>query len=87
MNSGLDLYHLLHDRGLPGAGSRREFSKSWCLAAPNFYCLRGDRGLPEYVVLRILRRLLRERRYILAAYVARELLWPEAPARPLWDAR
>lgn len=85
MNAGLDLYHLLHDRGL--THSRRHFSRDWCGAAPNFYCLRGERGLPEYVVLRILRRLIRERRYILAAYVARELLWPEAPARLLRAAR
>lgn len=87
MKTGIDLYHLLHSRGLPGTRSRREFSRTWCLAAPNYCCLRGERGLPEQVVLRIVRRLIRERRYILAAYVARELLWPEAPERPLRGAQ
>jgi hypothetical protein len=77
MNTGIDLYHLLHSRGL--TRSRRHFSRKWCGAAPNYVCLRGDRQLPDHIVLRILRRLIRERRFILAAYVARELLWPDAP--------
>jgi hypothetical protein len=85
MNAGIDLYHLLHSRGL--THSRRHFSREWCGAAPNYACLRGERGLPEQIVLRILRRLIRERRFILAAYLARELLWPEAPERLLMAAR
>jgi hypothetical protein len=86
MNTGIDLYALLSSRGL--VQSKRRFSTDWCGArAANYYCLRGDRGLPDHVVLRILRRLIRERRFVLAAYVARELLWPEAPQRLLRPPR
>lgn len=77
MNAGIDLYPLFLARGL--VRSKREFSRDWCGAAPNYLCLRGDRQLPDHIILRILRRLIRERRFVLAAYVARELLWPEAP--------
>lgn len=85
MNAGIDLYALLSARGL--THSKRHFSREWLGArAANYYCLRGDRGLPEHVILRVLRRLIRERRYILAAYVARELLWPAAPDRLLRSA-
>lgn len=85
MYAGIDLYPLFLARGL--VQSKREFSREWCGAAPNYVCLRGDRGLPEQIVLRILRRLIRERRYVIAAYVARELFRPDAPPGLLRSAR
>lgn len=79
MNAGIDLYHLLRSRGL--THSRRHFSREWCGAAPNYACLRGARQLPDHIVLHIIRRLIKERRFILAGYVMRQLLWPETPER------
>lgn len=85
MKTGIDLYRLLLARGL--VQSKREFSREFCGSAPNYLCLRGDRQLPDHIVLRILRRLIRERRFVLAAYVARELLWPDAPPGLLRSGR
>lgn len=75
------LYDLMAERGL--TKSRRHFSREWLGAAPNYACLRGDRLPSDSAMLHLIRGLLNHRRYILAAYVLRVLIWPTQPDRRL----
>ena len=75
------LYALMAERGL--TVSRRHLSREWLGAAPNYVCLRGDRLPSDSAMLHLIRKLLDHRRYILAAYVLRMLIWPDRPDRKL----
>lgn len=73
------LFSLMANRGL--THSRRHLSTEWLGAAPNYACLRGDRLPSEAAMLHLIRKLIEQRRLILAACCLRLLLWPDAPDR------
>ena len=75
------LYELMAGRGL--TTSRRHFSRQWLGAAPNYACLRGDRLPSDSAMLHLARKLIDQRRYILAAHILQMLVWPQNPDRPL----
>lgn len=72
-NAGPDFYCLLAKRGL--TTSRRDYSTYYLSMAPNYACLRGDRGPSDRALINLFRRLLDERRYWLAAKVAWTILF------------
>ena len=77
-NTNLDFYSIIAKRGL--TTSQRDFSSYYLSMAPNYMCLRGDRGPSERALINLFRRLLDERRYFLAVRVAWAILletgWP-----------
>lgn len=77
-NADTDFYLLLAKRGL--TTSQRDFSTYYLSMAPNYMCLRGDRGPSERALINLFRRLWDERRYWLAARIAWAILfetgWP-----------
>lgn len=75
------LYELMAGRGL--TTSRRYFSREWLGAAPNYACLRSDRLPSDSAMLHLARKLIDQRRYILAAHVLQMLVWPQNPDRPV----
>ena len=74
-NAGLDFYPHLEKRNL--SWSLRDYSSHYLGMAPNYACLRGDRGPSERALINMFRRLCEERHYILAARVAWTILWGE----------
>lgn len=77
-NAGIDFYHQLARRNL--TTSLRDYSSHYLGMAPNYACLRANRDPSERALINLFRRLWEERHYILAARVARAILWgsPEA---------
>ena len=73
MNAGLDLYHLLRAKGL--SHSLRHYSREWLGSAENYACLRGERAPSERALVHLFQRLWSEGRLLLAARVARLILW------------
>lgn len=71
-----DFYHQLERRGL--TSSQRDFSSYYLNMAPNYFCLRGKRGLSERALVNLFRRLWDERRPMLAWRVAHQLLFGSA---------
>ena len=55
--------------------SLRDYSSHYLGMAPNYACLRGDRGPSERALINLFRRLWEERHYILAARVAWTILF------------
>lgn len=55
--------------------SLRDYSSHYLGMAPNYACLRGDRGPSERALINMFRRLWEERHYLLAARVAWTILW------------
>ncbi len=72
MNSDPFFYAELERRGL--TTSHRDFSSYYLSMAPNYVCLRGERGPSERALINLFRRLWAERRYLLAAKVAWAIL-------------
>jgi hypothetical protein len=72
-NAGIDFYHQLARRNL--TTSLRDYSSHYLGMAPNYACLRGERGPSERALINLFRHLWEERRYILAARVAWTILW------------
>lgn len=75
MNAGIAFYTTLAERGL--TTSLRDYSSYYLGMAENYACLRGDRGPSERALINLFRRLWEERRYLLAARVARAILWED----------
>lgn len=75
-NSDRSLYRLLKSRGC--TNSQRDFSSYYLNMAPNYLCLRGERGLSERALINLFRRLWDERRPLLAWRVAHQLLFRSA---------
>lgn len=75
---GPDFYPLLVKRGL--TTSHRDYSAYYLSMAPNYACLRGSRGPSERALVNLFRRLWAERRFWLAAKVARTILFDTGPA-------
>lgn len=71
MNTGIETE--LTRRGL--CWSRRDLSSHYYGMAPNYACLRGDRGPSERALINMFRRLCEERHFVLAARVAWIILW------------
>lgn len=63
----------LSRRGL--TWSLRDLSQHYYGMAPNYACLRGDRGPSERALINLFGRLWEERHYILAARVAWTILF------------
>jgi len=55
--------------------SLRDYSSHYLGMAPNYACLRGDRGPSQRALINMFRRLCEERHYILAAKVAWTILF------------
>lgn len=73
MKDGIEIQTELARRGL--CWSLRDLSSHYYGMAPNYACLRGDRGPSERALINMFRRLWEERHYILAARVAWTILW------------
>lgn len=73
MKNGIDIQTELGRRGL--FFSLRDLSSHYYGMAPNYACLRGDRGPSERALINLFRRLWEERHYILAARAACAILW------------
>ncbi len=69
--SKIDIYATLLKRGL--TTSQRDFSTYWCNRAPNYMAL--GNGLSDGARIAIFRNLLANRRWWLAARVARWILF------------
>jgi hypothetical protein len=73
--TGMNIYHELSRRNL--TWSLRDLSGHYYQMAPNYACLRGDRGPSERALINLFQRLCEERHYILAARVAWMILFGE----------
>jgi hypothetical protein len=73
MNAGMDFYHKLAGRGL--CRSLRAYRRDYLGKAENYACIRGERGPSTTALVNLFRALWTERRFILAARVARAILW------------
>ena len=69
----MSIYHHFERVGL--TSSKRHFSRVWLNRAENYLCLCGARGPSVDALVQLFRRLWRERRIVLAARVAFEVLW------------
>lgn len=76
-NNDPSFYRLLERRRL--VVSKRDFSTYYLGMAPNYACLRGDRGLSPRAAINLFRQLWSERRVLLALRVAYALLF-QCPA-------
>jgi hypothetical protein len=78
MTSSRDFYSILSAAG--HTTSLRDYSAYYLGMAENYACLRGERGPSERALVNLFRRLWDERRFWLAAKVARAILFEMRPS-------
>lgn len=73
MKAGNAIYQELRRKGC--TDSLRDYSRYYLGMAENYACLRGERCPSERALVHLFQRLWSERRLLLAARVARLILW------------